>query len=36
MEMFKHVINNWSIYQIVALLVMFLIILAVIVTAVWY
>ncbi len=36
MEMFKHVINNWSIYQTVALLVMFLIILAVIVAAVWY
>ena len=36
MEMFKHVINNWSIYQIVALLVMFFLILAIILIAVWY
>ncbi|MGI6484190.1 MAG: hypothetical protein ACOX0R_01000 [Candidatus Dojkabacteria bacterium] len=36
MEMFKHVINNWSIYQIVALSIMFLLILAVILLAVWY
>ena len=36
MEMFKHVINNWSIYQTVALLVMFFLILAIILIAVWY